>query len=257
MIPFVVWVSIYFWWMAFWGKYVITPLFIVNSILSNSLLHLYFLPLIAELYLITPLLWNYVFSRSKTVQLVLTVVFFILGIGLYSVAQYHPWLNPEHSIFTVFIPYIGYYLAGALLRNIKISNLNFALLFLILIGVLIVLYIWRGADVNSSVVMYLNPLMVLFSLSLFIILQKIFSTLSLVSNHTKLVIRFVSATILGIYLLHIIVRDVVGVIPIFNPYSVHSPILLFVFVYIFIVFFISFGIVALTQKIPYIRAIFG
>ncbi|MDE2588675.1 MAG: acyltransferase, partial [Patescibacteria group bacterium] len=256
-VPFIVWVSIYFWWMAFWGKYTVTVAFIISSIFSASILHLYFIPIIAELYIIAPLLWKYIFFNPRYIQYVITTFFLLLGIGCQIISQYFPWFNLEHSIFTIFIPYIGYFLVGGLVRDLKTTPIKTVFISILFASTFIITVLLRGEEVNSSAVAYLSPGIVIFSICLFVLLKKIFSLFIFLSKKTISVIRLISSTIFGIFLVHIIIRDMLGVLPIFDPYKIQSPILLFVLLYVCIVFMLSFGIVAIVRKVPYLNAIFG
>ena len=71
-------------------------------------------------------------------------------------------------------------------------------------------------------------------------------------------LRYVSSTIFGIYLIHVIVIDVIGdKIAIFNPYTIHSPILVYAILYFTVGFIVSCGIVSIGKQIPVVKQIFG
>jgi surface polysaccharide O-acyltransferase-like enzyme len=90
---------------------------IVKLILTGDpYYHLWFLYMIAGLYLVTPVLRTFVRQSSQRDRLFTIIIILVLA-NAYFQTDVLLW-NNRRSIFTMFIPFIGYYLCGYELRRI-------------------------------------------------------------------------------------------------------------------------------------------
>lgn len=259
IIPFIAWVIIYFWWMWYWGHYTITPLFVVKTVLSASIIHLYFLPLIGLLYLITPFLSAFLFSKSFKQQVVFCVVFLLGGLLLHFLGYLSPFLNLENFILTIGIPYLGFYVFGAIARRLSFNVWGKVGLTLLIALSLVTSLLLRHGSMSSYFAHPLSFFVMLESMSIFLLLISFSNDMKKYINGVPLqLLRYVSSTIFGIYLIHVIVIDVIGdKIAIFNPYTIHSPILFYAILYFAVGFIVSCGIVSIGKQIPVVKQIFG
>lgn len=103
----IVWPAIYLAWRYLFWKEPLTPALIVHDLLAGRpYIHLYFLFLIAGLYLVTPLLATSIrdLSSAQLRQAILIIGFLAVAANLFDVHT--------SSAFTMFVPYLAYYLAG-------------------------------------------------------------------------------------------------------------------------------------------------
>jgi surface polysaccharide O-acyltransferase-like enzyme len=103
----IVWSTIYLAWRYLFWKEPLTPALILHDLLAGRpYIHLYFLFLIAGLYLVTPLLATVIRSLSSAQlrQAILIIGFLAMAANLFDVLA--------SSAFTMFVPYLAYYLAG-------------------------------------------------------------------------------------------------------------------------------------------------
>lgn len=103
----IVWPTIYLAWRYMFWKQPLTPALIVHDLLAGRpYIHLYFLFLIAGLYLVTPLLATSIreLSSAQLRQAILIIGFLAVAANLFDVHA--------SSAFTMFVPYLAYYLAG-------------------------------------------------------------------------------------------------------------------------------------------------
>jgi surface polysaccharide O-acyltransferase-like enzyme len=54
LIPFLVWLIIYYGWAIYWDQIRLTPQYILQTLWSANIWHLYFLIIILELYILAP-----------------------------------------------------------------------------------------------------------------------------------------------------------------------------------------------------------
>ena len=130
--------------------------------------HLYFLFLITGLYLITPFIAP-VIHTLKRGDLIILIAFCQIA------SMISAFIGFQLTIFTWFLPYIGYYIAGYLLTIIKIPN-RFAVIGLASSVIITSLGTWilvdnLGVDSKYGLYLYsyLSPNVFLMSISLFVL----------------------------------------------------------------------------------------
>lgn len=122
-IPLVAWSVIYLLWKVWFGHAHFSLLSIIKDFINlNIYYHLYYVYIIAALYLLTPLLKiiiNNATHEIKTYFFLLTTLFSLL----LTATIYFFSININLStIYTIFIPYLAYYLAGDYLRNKRLTK---------------------------------------------------------------------------------------------------------------------------------------
>lgn len=112
----IAWPTIYFAWRAFyWHEPLSLEIIARDMALGRPYIHLYFLFLIAGLYLVTPFLAKALatFSLSQLRDLILIMAGLAMGANLFDFLA--------SSAFTIFVPYLTYYLAGWYCARLRIE----------------------------------------------------------------------------------------------------------------------------------------
>ena len=196
-IPTVIAITAYYVLYHFFNNEPVSIQSFVFSILYGQVGHLYFLLMILELYILTPFLQRIVHKLSYIEVLFISLLFFF-------VAAF--WGLSRFSL-TLFIPYLGYYLAGFVLSQTSTSEKYFkylyagwgiSLAFLLLTVIL-------GAYFKIESFYYFthgNPLIALFSVFTFRLFQHNLLLPQLKKNFSTEKLRLFSQNTLGIYLIH-------------------------------------------------------
>lgn len=204
--------------LVFWSLFYTLPRAVANGFSSDVLVdigarlahgrpayHMYFLFVIAGLYMLTPYLRIVIqgLSRAELRTAWIALLLLAWAAGLLNVVYGH-----ELTVLTEFIPYLGYYLAGYELRNARLSRRG-----MLLAGAVIGVTIAAMVLVTLPLVAqfgvtggtrylydYFSPTLIVMSVSLFLISVTVFDR-PRDGVMTRLVTWAAPAT-LGIYLMH-------------------------------------------------------
>lgn len=258
-IPFAFWLVVYFIWIYFLD-FNVTPYYIFLSILSVNLQHLYFLFIIVELYFIAPILIVFNRETTKKAHTIFAIAssIFTIAVAMSSYFVEDAAVLLGHNVFTIFIPFISYFYLGFYLRNVRLSltqkiwAVN-GYLNLVLITVLL-----SNGEITSIVRGYGSPTIFFMCILVFMVLLRN-SMFEKLIPHMRIVniIKQVSGTIFGVYLVHMLV--ITGLDSFFRlrPGDIYSPLWGWVMFKVFLVFFISYAFVTVGQKIPKVKILFG
>lgn len=124
-IPLVAWTTFFLWFdAANRGKPLSAYHFVQGFLWGRPYYHLYFLYVVAGLYLITPFLRVLVAHASR--RLLVAAVVVTLGLAAADRLQ-HWWMGGGgFNAFSYFLPWIGYYLLGYLLATIPVRRAHAA-----------------------------------------------------------------------------------------------------------------------------------
>ncbi|OQW62854.1 MAG: hypothetical protein BVN29_18165 [Nitrospira sp. ST-bin5] len=247
----IAWPTIYFAWRAFYWHEPLSLEIIARDIaLGRPYIHLYFLFLIAGLYLITPFLAKALatFSLSQLRDLILIMAGLALGANLFDFLA--------SSAFTIFVPYLTYYLAGwycARLRIERPSILAFAIVLAAAVTTLLtaILVSTRGYDDRWAFYFYedFSPTDMVMAVGLFLLILQ-----GTISPRVESIAQTLAPLTLGVYVAHPIVVELLR-----YGYFLAVPILLrppyYVPVTLFLTCAITFSLVALMQQVPGLRRI--
>jgi len=171
---------------------------------AKGYFHLWFLPPLLGLYLVTPLLRKLIerVSRSRRLSLIALALLLLEVIGSLFLFVY----QVELPIPILFIPYLGYYLLGYVLKRYTLAKKS---LWGVLYGtstlaMITLLILYHGSSWAEYVTSNLSPLVAMATISLF----ALFSSLPHLSHNPRFLGSF-AARSLGVYLIHIVVLDVV------------------------------------------------
>jgi len=255
-IPLLAWASFYFYWTsAFYGEPV-DRAFVVHALLDGlTYNHLYFLFLILGLSAVTPALRTYVRRVSRSWQwLVAALALAAASLGI-----------PQNAIpmnaATRFAPFLGYFLAGFLLRDVPLTTSLGAAAFVVLVGSTTIVAVGTGQrfaawgpDDARSLALYdtLGAPVVAQAVAMFLLLRACFTPRA--GGRASDLARRMAPLAFGIYLVHRAVHDVIAsaagsVLP--------EAALPTIAVHIAATFVISAAVVAVIRRVPYVRLIVG
>lgn len=261
-IPLLSWSAMYFIWDAYANGAQLTIKEALKSILSGKpYAHLYFLFVIAGLYLITPILRKFFHSASKKDVSYLLIISFGISIAVIALNNFLPSISTNFNAFTMFLLYTCYYILGYYIKTYiskKYSFKTYLAMFLISLSITTVgSYCSAMYDFNNYFFSYLSPFVILMSISLFMIFISLENYLV---KHTSLskVTSIIADSTFGIYLVHLIVKGILekgflGITISVNTMNAFIGLPLTVFM----VFVISFITTYVIKKIPLVKHIVG
>lgn len=247
----IAWSAIYLAWRALFWHQSLTPALILHDLIAGRpYIHLYFLFLIAGLYLVTPLLAAIV-NRLSPAQLREAIL--IIGM-LAMAANLFDFL--ASSAFTMFVPYLAYYLAGWYCVHVMDNPpRRYALLIGGTVAVMTVttvcLVYALGLDNRWSFYPFedFSPTGIALAIAMFTFIMH-----GRISPRIEALAQPLAPLTLGVYLAHPIVVELLR-----YGYFLAMPILLQPPYYVPVTFpltcAITFGLVTLMQRIPGLRRI--
>lgn len=230
---------------------------IIRLIITADLYyHLWFLYMIPGLYLITPPLRTFVRHSSRKERLFVIVTILVLA-NVYFQTDTLIW-NNQRSIFTMFIPYIAYYLCGYELRHIDPRKISSKYLVAVVIVCTLYLTAFSGVFLERQGSMGTRFVFDFFSLPVAIMSIAIFWAAYLHSlkakplkGIAKTAIKWIASTTLGIYVIHPIVleyiRDRLG------KHASDGTFLLSVITIPLVTFAVCYLITSLIMNVPLLR----
>lgn len=177
--------------------------------------HLHFIFRIAGLYAFTPMFR--VFLQHAPRRVVELAVVLCLALSSAN-SVFDGFMGNEESMFIRFVPFIGYYLAGYLLRDKKLSKrsllgcwmLAFACIFLLAGGTtLMVDYFGEKLYPSPGYLLYdfVSPVRIALGISVWLIFVNTFDERWLHTGLSKFISRWLAPATLGIYLVHPLFRE--------------------------------------------------
>ena len=179
-----------------------------KGLLSGSQVHLWFVYTLLGLYLFIPILRKWI--RASNNHEVLYFIILWVGTIIYSLPYFSTYL-PDIPL-TNFAGYIGYLVLGYYLSNMTIGQKYIPIL-LIVVGVGTTIYGTHYlAHVNNEFhgffYGYLTPNVLLSAMGVFLVLKD----LEIKSSRIRQVFLFLSDHSFGIYLVHILILNLLGLI---------------------------------------------
>lgn len=270
-VPLLVWSGIYFWWQGFWWQNPLSFKTALTHFFQGQNQHLYFLFIIFGLYLLIPFIksgWkNLSFSR-KTIE---ATLWMLVGI-MWLAENYFSPATVRLNSFTCFVPYIGYFLFGSVLSRTKPSWQEIWLVLIVILGVnLLTTFYYHQHVLNfqSGNLLFWNevagyywwehfsPNIILMSGLTFWSLINIGQLVKIKNKKVKAAISSLAVSSYGIYLIHSLVLDTIE--RQFN-YAVHlitGNLWTYLMKKTFIVFALSYLVITVIRKIPYLKRIIG
>jgi len=246
-----VWPAIYFAWRAFyWHEPITLGIIAHDVVIGRPYIHLYFVFLIAGLYLVTPFLARALGSLSlpEIRQLILIIAGLAIGANLFDFLA--------SSAFTMFVPYLAYYLGGWYCANILVARpricglaIGGAIIIITVLTALLVSVL--GFDDRWSFYFCedFSPTVMVMAVAIFMLTLR-----GSVPSRLETLAQQLAPWTLGVYLAHPIVVELLR-----YGYFHLVPILLRPPYYVPVTFFmtciLTFGLIALMHQVPGLRRI--
>jgi surface polysaccharide O-acyltransferase-like enzyme len=264
-IPMVFWLLFFYFFKIFYFHKHLTPYSFLTDLISlNVYYHLYYLFIIAGLYVITPFLRTYLSAASKRQNIFFLCIMFALSILVVLTNYKFPSSKVTLNAFTYFLFYIPYFVAGHVLEKVQLKKQEMVgaiagyLLFAALTAVLDFWQIGSKGFNNSYFYDHFSANVVFMSLTLFLILNNLPHFLQISGTMFSRFIKTSSGYIFGIYLVHVLFMVLIDDhIHILNTKNIQSFIWEVMLLKIIIIFVVSYIVVAVGKKIPLIKAVFG
>lgn len=211
VVPLVVWTVFYLWFDAWTlGREVTAYTFVQGFLWGRPYYHLYFLYVIAGLYLVTPFLRVFVAHASR--RLVLLAAALCLGLALADKLQHTFMGGGGFNAFSYFVPWIGYYLLGYVVASVSLSrwDRSWVLRWSVAAfvgGVLVtavgtwLLFGWLGPQLGRLLYDYFAPGVLVAAVAAAVFLRAWLGDSRVVSERTPVGWRLADLT-LGVFLLH-------------------------------------------------------
>ena len=265
IIPFIFWPIFYYFWMIYYrkpGNFIFYD-FVKVIIKGNTTLreneHLWFLAMIIGIYLSAPIIKKFTDNASNKLQLYFLLVWFVF---VSIKPALHKFMGLDIGIYnTIFVNYIGYFVLGHYLHNIKLIHTKTILTILSFIYVASLVTSCIGNYyINLHTTKYdqyfidnFSPGIVLMSLSIFLIFKILCNKINIKNKF----IESYSYLVFGIYLIHIIVLRYIDssglVYKYFRPLFANP--IVFIPSLAFFGMVISSFIILLMQNIPIIKRV--
>lgn len=262
LLPLIAWPIIYTLWYAYlnkmqpdWNR---LPIDFLNGV--GVAPHLYFLFIIAGLYLVTPLI-NVIRGTTTSRQFMIISTLITLATTIwYTLESFLPGHGISLNILTQFIPYIGYYLLGSALKDIPplrswVAGGLFILTGAVMFTATYFLSLPHGAAAGLFFYSYSSIITIAMSLFAYFWLKGMFvyiDTLStkqprLQQRFHKILSQLSSATF-GVYLIHMIIMGfLIAHIP-FDAMGIKGS-----FTYTILTIVLAYITALILIRIPYIR----
>ena len=225
LIPLVAWSLIYWAWIVLVrGEERPPDAFFRSVLLARPYAHLHFLFIIVGLYLITPFLR--VFTDHASRRMIAGAAGVVLVIAtLYRMLAFGD-LTEAPTAFTHFVPYVGYFLAGLVLRDVVLDRRGMVVAGLVaalcvIAQVLATYGLWWIGDADHATVPehYFSPLVIVLTLTVFLLFRSVLAEqpVEARSGQEATVARGgraglrsrVAAMTLGVYLVHPMILDLI------------------------------------------------
>jgi surface polysaccharide O-acyltransferase-like enzyme len=250
ILPFICWIIIYFIYRHFHYGETITLFSAIRDVLDvNVYWHLWFMYMIIGLYLATPIFRVYIKSASRQ------NLFYFLA--LWFIASFIPVINTLydvhiHYLFRTVSSYIGFFILGYYLSKYDLSHFKKRLLYLLAVLSLFITYfgtfymtIQSNGDLDQTFYQYLRPNTILIAAAIFAAVK----SAKIRPKHSRLII-LLSNLSFGIYLVHPMLRNWI-----FEYINVQKETIITVPIDIVIISVLSFIIIYVLRKIPYVKRI--
>ena len=171
---------------------------VAATLKANPYYHLWFMFAIIGLYVFTPFFRMIIYNTTNKQRYIFIVVIFMMSIIQNYLSIY---LQNTSTVFTVFLPYIGFYFLGYELYKSKINFSSivsigvflFFLIFMLALGYISQTEFGLTGNVFAS---FLSPLVIGQAIIIFIFISNI-----KIENYQKLLTKL-SSLVLGVYLIH-------------------------------------------------------
>jgi len=259
-IPTLFWSVAYLLWsVEAYRNGTMSPLGIALSMLKaiylgNVEIHLWFLYILIGIYLVVPILRVFVSAASRR-DLTYFIILWFVATPLFELAQRMLGF-PTALVIPVVTGYVGYFMLGYLLAELQLDRRG---RILSIVGIILAVAVTffgtnmlsaQAGPIDAYFYSYFSPPTVLATICGFFLLKDLGQKLGKVGG----LVRTVSATSFGIYLIHIFVVELLrkGALG-FRLYAWMGPSVYMIPLTALAVFFLSFVVVFVLRKIPVLK----
>jgi len=258
--PLLFWFILFYLWEFWWlGKsHNISE--IVNNFFTTQTGPLYFLQALISLYLLSPLIVSinkHIIIKSKVI---ITVALFLFAIG-FTLLNTFTTTNSFINLINIWSIYLCYFYSGYLLSLIRFKKTYYywmAIIFItsLVLSILAIANNWLG--IAEFYWNYLSINIVVMVLTIYILISHFEMQLKVrIPKIGMAIIKNVSASSYGIYLIHIFAMDIIDRYSNLQIHLVKNSLWIFEIKYISLIFLLSWIITRIILFIPGLRKVIG
>ncbi len=262
-LPFVFWAVAYFLWDIYIENQQVSTSFFVQGILTGPYFQFWYLYMLMGLYLLTPLLRLMVAQASEKLFRYFMAIWFV-GVSLVPLITTFSSYDVNPNLFA--LPgYVGYFVLGAYLINVRIRRKYLVTLLSIGIALTAIgtFQVSRtiGGGTSFYFQEYLSPTMILASISFFLLLNTFKAPIEQAyekPSWRRRIMAVISENTLGIYLFHMMIiytlqNGLLGVT--LNGNTVNS--IIGIPLMVAIVLLVCLAILVPLKKVPVLKRLIG
>lgn len=267
-VPLVFWTVAFMLFSVYYTQWKTWPEAFRELALGKPYTHLHFIFRIAGLYFFTPMMRIWLRHTSMRMQFITVTTALILSSGD---SIMNGITGSEPSVFARFVPFVGYYLLGYLLRQTRVSRAGLIVCWIGFIGTSILLAVGTGMLVKVTggqmkgypsiqMILYdfLSPIRIVMAICVWLIFVNTFTSPWPASPKAREIVGWWAATTLGLYLIHPIFREILYFHAWDSGKGVWWPnVWIGIPLASLIVYIVSLAATAVIMKIPYVRRIAG
>lgn len=215
-VPVLIWSAFFMWFSVAYTGWRTTDQVWHDLAMGKPYAHLHFVFRIAGLYAFTPMLRVFLQHASRAMVAQTALILLALS-AANSVAE--SFMHTELNVFLRFVPFLGYFLLGYLLRDARLTKngligcalLAMACIFALTGGTALLVQRFGFQDQPSlSWLLYdfLSPVRVAFAVSVWLLIVNLFREDWLQSRPGRFVAKWLAPATLGIYLVHPLFREI-------------------------------------------------
>lgn len=214
-VPLVFWSIFFMWFAVYYTGWDTLHQEWIRLLKGQPYAHLHFIFRVAGLYAFTPMIRVFLRHTERRMQVTVTIMILAFA-SCDSIAN--SITGTEYSAFARFVPFLGYYLLGYLLREAIVDNRGLLWCWIGYIGSVIVLaggtdlaiYFTDAKRITSTNMMlyeFLSPVRIGMGICAWLILVRLFHKPWPKSEKGRRWLRFYADTTLGLYLIHPAFRE--------------------------------------------------
>lgn len=256
LIPLLAWPLLYWLWDIVFRTRPASPREFIDGLLVGNPVggyQLYFLFIIAGLYVIAPLLSAYAHHVSARAFLLSTALVFIAAYMWLALVNILPGQSESYTFLTAWLPYTGFFMLGHVLRDFRPTNRQFRLA---LAGILVaglfnaLITVFTRAFDSMFFLSYFSVSIVILSIGAFVAGRELYYRIVRPLSDTARSkfdqnIAYLAHLSFGVYLVHVMVLESIVRFAHLSKFTLSTAIILAILVPP-----LSFSIVALMIRLP-------
>lgn len=227
---------------------------IIKNAIRSSYYHLWFIPMLIGIYILIPVIRPIVKDGKKTIEyfLIIAVIFKVIP---YTIKLFEmPYIKYIKAILNriniEMMGYIAYFILGHYLNTYALKKRTRKIIYIsgILAIVISVVGTWGNsiykAKAQETLCREFSITTVTMSVAIFTLFKYLFDGKSFNKKINNVIVHL-SKTSLGIYLVHILIKDIMK-----NQLGIKFTKTYLTPLYVFIIFIVSYGITYILSKLP-------